>query len=66
MQIQITKIVNGYLVVAPPLPEEIRFAQANNQQVEPKVTYCTDYNAVCRCLKQTWPDRTDFQVIQER
>ena len=53
MQINISDIINGYLVMTPPKPATIKFAnqqQAQEQQA-PLVMFCDNTDEVCAYIK---------------
>ena len=61
MQIQITKIDNGYLVATPGVQSKIN----PNQGTAPTVQYCANFTAVVNVLKELWPDEVDYEAITQ-
>lgn len=51
-QFQVSLIANGYLVASAPSDASMRAAATNNQQPQPVVHYCADYDEVCDYIKQ--------------
>lgn len=48
---QLTQIENGWLFQLPERPSPIQ----NGGRIPPTVKFCSDYDAVCACIKEVWP-----------
>lgn len=55
--IQITQIVNGWVVGVPPSEADARAAAVRNQMPQPKASYCKDFHEVVQVLKDNWPEK---------
>lgn len=54
MQIQLNKVDNGWLVMSPPQDSRIS-ARTPQEQPQPVVHFCADYDDVCNYIKQFFP-----------
>lgn len=59
VQINISQIENGFCITSnnnvQVIPRNFRVAQQQEQGPQPAVTYCNDYEEVCRHLRSIWP-----------
>lgn len=64
MQLQITKIKNGYFIASPPDFSKVDVSRCTAEQMQqmaskPEITFCEGYDAVCVHLKRFFfsPDK---------